>query len=118
MEFNRRKHISTCPEYVKDAYALIKAQAEDYTELDEKYRMLFEENERLKATRYMMHSDGRLEKIPQVDSGREAYEQGVNDLADRLKNYYLHLTGDLFTYLIAYHIEEVKKELLKENNNE
>ena len=39
---------STCPEYIKDALALIKAMAEDYTKLDEKYRALYDECERLK----------------------------------------------------------------------
>ena len=57
MELNRYQIIkeleglvkfSTCPEYIKDALALIKAMAEDYTELDEKYRRLYEECERLK----------------------------------------------------------------------
>ena len=35
-------------ELERDAFALLKAQAEDYTALDEQYRMLYEENERLR----------------------------------------------------------------------
>jgi hypothetical protein len=49
---------------------------------------------------------------------QQGYEQGINDLADRLKTYYNHLTVGSFPYLIAYHIEEIKKELLKEKDND
>lgn len=44
---------------------------------------------------------------------RQGYEQGVNDLCERLKNYYGHLKGTTYAVLAAYHIEEAKKELLK-----
>lgn len=59
------------------SFSFIKAQAEDYTELDEKYRMLYEENERLQATRYFLHSDGRMEMIPTVDAVRDSAVRDV-----------------------------------------
>lgn len=49
---------------------------------------------------------------------RLGYEAGVEELAVRLENYYLHLTGDSFTYLIAHHIKTVKKEILEKNGRE
>ena len=49
---------------------------------------------------------------------QQGYKQGINDLADRLKTYYNHLTVGSLPYLIAYHIEEIKKELLKEKDND
>lgn len=43
------KDYSPCSKTMaNNALALVKAQAEDYTALDEKYRMLYEENERRK----------------------------------------------------------------------
>lgn len=47
---------------------------------------------------------------------RQGYEQGVNDLCERLKNYYGNLRGTTYAVLAAYHIEEAKKKLLKEEN--
>lgn len=44
----------------------------------------------------------------------EGYEQGIKDLAEKLKNYYSNLRGTTYAVLTAYHIEQAKKELLKE----
>ena len=48
----------------------------------------------------------------------KGYEQGVIDLCERLKTYYGNLRGTTYAVLTAYHIEEVKKMLLKEEENE
>ena len=67
MEAKKRKQIIeeleglvgfiTCPKYIKDAFALIKALAKDYTELDEKYRKLYEENASLICIKHLLEQD-------------------------------------------------------------
>lgn len=49
---------------------------------------------------------------------RQGYEQGVIDFAERLKKYYGNLRGTTLAVLTAYHIEQAKKELLEDNNND
>ena len=44
----------------------------------------------------------------------KGYEQGIKDLAERLKNYYSNLRGTTYAVLTAYNIEQATKELLKE----
>ena len=51
----------------KRALALIKAQAEDYTELDEKYRMLYDECERYKRY-YFNHEYDKMEAEVRADT--------------------------------------------------
>lgn len=49
---------------------------------------------------------------------QQGYEQGIKEFVERLKKYYGNLSGTTLAVLTAYHIEEIKKELLKEKNND
>lgn len=44
---------------------------------------------------------------------KEGYEQGLKDLAERLKRFYQSLKGETFSSTVAYHIDQIKKDLLK-----
>lgn len=66
----------------KDALSLIRAQAEDYTELDEKYRVLYSENERLKTVKHLLQQD--------LDDRDKMLEKKVEDVyADFMQDYNL-----------------------------
>lgn len=54
----------------------------------------------------------------QSNEYRQGYEQGIIDFAERLKKYYGNLRGTTLAVLTAYHIEEVKKELLEVKDND
>ncbi len=49
---------------------------------------------------------------------QQGYEQGIKEFAERLKTYYNHLTVGSFPYLIAYHIDQIKQEMLKGDSND
>ena len=55
---------------------------------------LTEENERLKA-----------------DKG---YAQGVRDFAERVKNYYRHMTSKALPATVEYYIDQIEKEMLND----
>lgn len=42
---------------------------------------------------------------------KKGYEQGVTDLAERLKKFYLHLGSKTSSVVVSYHIEQIVKEL-------
>lgn len=44
---------------------------------------------------------------------QQGYEQGVKDLTERLKTYYNNLNGTTSSGLVAYHIDQIRKELLE-----
>lgn len=44
----------------------------------------------------------------------KGYEQGANDLAERVKKYYSNLKGKTPCALVEFHIDEIKKEILGE----
>jgi DNA-binding protein Fis len=48
---------------------------------------------------------------------QQGYEQGINDLADRLKTYYNNLNGTTSCGLVAYHIDQIRKEMLEKAQN-
>lgn len=61
----------TCDRWIgKRALALIKAMAEDYTELDEKYRALYDECERYKRY-YLNHEYDKMEAEVRADTVRK-----------------------------------------------
>ena len=50
------------------------------------------------------------------DAYKEGYEQGVRDLARKIKGYYNTLGGETFAPLVAFHIDEKVKELLEDTD--
>ena len=46
---------------------------------------------------------------------QKGYEQGVKDLAERLGRFYQSTRRNTYTATVAYHIEQIKKDLLKED---
>ena len=48
---------------------------------------------------------------------QQGYEQGIKEFAERLKKYYGNLQSTTVTVLVAYHVEQIKKELLKQEQN-
>lgn len=68
------------------------------------------------------------ESFPEVEGGckcfkptteneyQQGYEQGITKFADRLKTYYNNLKGTTSAVLTAYHIEQIKKEILDKQN--
>lgn len=47
---------------------------------------------------------------------KKGYEQGVTDFAERLRKYYLHLGGKTGSVVVAFHIEQIAKELKGDKN--
>lgn len=45
---------------------------------------------------------------------QRGYEQGVKDFAEKIKNYYNHLNGRTPATLVSFHVEEILKETLRE----
>lgn len=123
----------TCPEYIKDALALINSQEQRIKELAEENErltrlanlrqrdldnandLLFkaeDENERLKAQKYYMHSDGRIEMIPTVESVRA---DTVRKMQERLDKRFCHDPAFLGVEqrLIMGVIDQIAKEMLE-----
>ena len=46
---------------------------------------------------------------------QKGYEQGILELAERLKKFYYSYRGNTYSSSVAYHIEQIKKDLLKED---
>lgn len=69
------------------------------------------------------------ESFPEVEGGckcfkptteneyQKGYEQGVKDLTERLKKYYNNLNGTTSSGLVAYHIDQIRKEMLEKAQN-
>lgn len=93
----------TCPSYIKDALSLIK--------------QLTEENERLRSAKYMLHSDGRIEPIPTIESVRADTiremqkrledEDIIHNLTDGT-NYYKYIPIEALDQIVKEMLEEVK----------
>ena len=95
---------------ITNALALIKAQAEDYTALDEQYRMLYEENERRRDQLCQLNA-----RIYELQLELEtAKGQAINQFAERVKKYYSTLGGSTNSTLVAYHIDQIAKEIIGE----
>lgn len=118
----------------EDALALINSQEQRIGELEqcwehehasameifgqwsEKCERLTEENERLKAQKYYIHSDGRIEMIPTVESVRA---DTVRKMQERIKQYidvghYRSPTEICFSELdVANIIDRIAKEMLE-----
>ena len=45
----------------------------------------------------------------------EGYNQGVKDFAERVKNYYRHMTSKALPATVEYYIDQIEKEMLKED---
>ena len=100
----------TCDRWIgRNAIALVKAQAEDYTALDEQYRMLYEENERRKDKLCQLNA-----RIYELQLELEtAKGQVINKFAERVKKYYSTLSGNTNSNLVAYHIDQIAKEMVE-----
>lgn len=48
---------------------------------------------------------------------KEGYEQGVKDFAEKLQKFYDNYRGSTYSAVVAYHIEQIKKDLLKEDKD-
>lgn len=46
-------------------------------------------------------------------SYQQGYEQGVKDLAEQLKKFYTSFRSHTYSATVAYHVEQIKKDLLK-----
>ena len=45
---------------------------------------------------------------------QQGYEQGARDFAEKIKNYYNNLNGRTPATLVSFHIDEILKETLRE----
>ena len=43
---------------------------------------------------------------------REGYEQGVKDFAEKVKNYYRHMTSKPLPATVEYYIDQIEKEMI------
>ena len=59
-----------------------------------------------------MQSD--IRKDPQ-NAYNEGYAQGVRDFAERVKNYYRHMTSKALPAAVEYYIDQIEKEITKED---
>lgn len=65
-----------------------------------------------------------IDGLKELQYDRGQYEKGyatgyaaaIEDFAERLKKYYNNLNGTTSSGLVAYHIEQIKKEMLEKNN--
>lgn len=83
---------------------------------EQRIKELTEKNERLKATKYYMHSDGRIEVIPSVDSVRA---DTIKKMQERLKADAVTIqdhTGKLGVVVGVGNIDDVAKEMLEGEN--
>jgi hypothetical protein len=72
---------------------------------------LTEENERLKATKYNLHSDGRMEMIPTIESVKA---DTVRKMQERLKAKAKAHYFDNCNYAVAVEvIDQIAKEMLE-----
>ena len=44
----------------------------------------------------------------------DGYRQGVKDFAERVKNYYRHMTSKALPATVEYYIDRIEEEMLKE----
>lgn len=44
---------------------------------------------------------------------REGYDQGVKDMAERIKNYYRHTTSKPLPATVEYYVDQIAKEMLE-----
>lgn len=94
---------------IKNALALINSQEQRIKELTEK-------NERLNATKYYMHSDGKIEVIPSVDSVRA---DTIKKMQERLKADAVTIqdhTGKLGVVVGVGNIDDAAREMLEGEN--
>lgn len=105
----------------KDALTLIKELTEENkvrkglnTMLNNELRKLGEENERLRATRYFAHPDGRIEIIPTAETVKA---DTVRKMRERIKAEKFHHKnfGDL-VYLAD--IDQIAKEMINDGEKE
>ncbi len=91
---------------MRDALALINSQ-------DQRIKELAEENERLRATRYQITAEGKLEMIPtaelvQADTVRKMQERLTKEF-DRM-----HKSNFLTVEVRQWIIDQIAKEMLEE----
>ena len=94
----------------RDALALITSQ-------EQRIKELTEENERLRSQKYMLHSDGRIEPIPTIESVRADTiremqkrledEDIIHNLTDGT-NYYKYIPIEALDQIVKEMLEEVK----------
>lgn len=51
------------------------------------------------------------------DYFKKGYEQGVKDLAAKLKKFYDNYRGGTYSGSVSYHVDQIKNELLKEDES-
>lgn len=89
---------------------------EAYLKLEAENLKLTEENERLKAQKYYIHSDGRIEMIPTVESVRA---DTVREMQERLMAQAITIqdhTGKIGVVVGVGNIGDVAKEMLEGEN--
>ena len=52
-----------------------------------------------------------LMQAPTTDARKEGYAQGVRDFAERVKNYYRHMTSKALPATVEYYIDQLLKEM-------
>lgn len=91
--------------------------AENLTRLEEAYLKLEAENERLKTQKYYIHTDGRIEMIPTVESVKA---DTVREMQERLKADAVIIkdhTGKMGTVVGVGNIDDVAREMLEGETN-
>ena len=56
-----------------------------------------------------------LIQAPTADAHKEGYDKGVKDFAERVKNYYRHMTEKPLPATVEYYIDQIAKDMLKED---
>ena len=99
-------YIIKCKELYADSIALIK--------------QLTEENERLKSVEFTCGfvKPHKVLECPIFDEIERTKADTVRKMQERLKNYYRHLSGKTLPAAVEYHIDQIAKEILEENNDD
>jgi hypothetical protein len=94
---------------LQDWKEIAKQYQKQFEDCAEDRARLTEENERLKATKYMAHSDGRLEMIPTVESVKaDTVKKMQAEIEARCIN------GGIYPAFVARTIDQIAKEMLEE----
>lgn len=103
------KELTELSEAISERYAI---QVVTAIELDKQVQRLTEENERLKAPKYRILPDDRIEMLPTVESVRA---DTIRKFAERTKTYYRHTTSRPLPATVEYYIDQIANEMLKED---
>lgn len=65
---------------------------------------------------HVQYYEQRIKELTEENEGLKAdkgYAQGVRDFAERVKNYYRHMTSKALPATVEYYIDQIEKEMLE-----